>query len=190
MGWVVFDFDKTLTNQDTLFGFYKAVHGDGIRFRIKHLGLILAAILYKSRVISNDQLKKIGVFLFLKNKSEKAINQAGEDYASKIALNEIYQQAFLKTPKDQRLINSAAFEEYLKKLFPEENVVGSQLYYKNWKVVGLSRNMYGKAKVDYMVRESYWPIDALYTDSNADAPLSKKAKCIKKVKIGVVFNAK
>jgi phosphoserine phosphatase len=187
VGWIVFDFDKTLTSHDTLFGFYKAVHGDGIRFRIKHLGLLLAAILYKSRLISNDQLKKVGVFLFLKNKSEKTINQAGQDYASKIALNEIYQQQFLKTPKDQRLIISAAFEEYLKKLFPDENVVGSKLYYKNGEVVGLSRNMYGKAKVDYLFKEGLRPIQEFYTDNNSDRPLINRSEKVWLVKNGEKF---
>ena len=41
----VFDFDKTLTNQDTLFGFYREANKGDSTFMLKRLVLIAGALL-------------------------------------------------------------------------------------------------------------------------------------------------
>jgi hypothetical protein len=54
---IVFDFDKTLTKKDTLFGFYKFVSVNNLSFKFKRLILLFFSILYKLRIIKNNQLK-------------------------------------------------------------------------------------------------------------------------------------
>ena len=67
---IVFDFDKTLTFKDTLFGFYKIVNKNSSIFLIKRLLLLIGAFLYKFKIIDNDSLKSFGIFLFLKGKDK------------------------------------------------------------------------------------------------------------------------
>ena len=173
---VVFDFDKTLTYKDTLFGFYKEADGKNILFSFKRILLIFFAILLKVRLINNDQLKKIGISLFLRGKSKNEIHHIANQYVQKIELNKIYENIFLKVPKKERLIVTASFEEYLSLLFPTENIIGSKLSYDESKILGLGRNMYNEQKKNELLRLGISSIDFLYTDSDTDKPLMDLAK--------------
>lgn len=175
MGWHVFDFDKTLTSKDSIFGFYKSVHGEKGLYFPKRILMIVAGILYKLKLISNDQLKRLGVAFFLKGKTRDEVEKAGREYAQTIRLNNIYKNHFLKTPPNDRMIISASFEAYLKYLFPGEKVYGSKLAYTDSRVSGLSLNMYGKEKrvlLDALDRE----VEKCYSDSySADIAMIEKA---------------
>ncbi len=172
---VVFDFDKTLTYQDTLAGFYKevAVHGSKNRvpFLIKRMTLLCFAILYKLKFIDNTALKKIGVALYLKGLSNDEINKHAVNYSKKIKLNTIYEVEYLKTNPDDRIVITASFSDYVKPLFPGEKVFGSELKYVDKKVAGLSVNMYRAEKVNLLINQGIQEIDAVYTDSYSDQPL-------------------
>ncbi|PKD43247.1 haloacid dehalogenase-like hydrolase [Rhodohalobacter barkolensis] len=179
---IVFDFDKTLTEKDTLFGFYRSVHKENFSFLIRrtiHLG---AAFIYKLGIINNDQLKKIGVSLFLSGMPVSKLKIMAKEYIGDIKLNQVYYHDFLNAPKQKRVIISASFEIYLKELFPEEIVVGSLLKIKKGTIVGLDRNMYGIRKRNYLMSIGINEIDCLYTDSYSDLPLMKMSKKIFLVK--------
>lgn len=167
----VFDFDKTLTDRDTLAGFYREVAGDHSGYALKRLVMLAAAVLYKLRLIDNTRLKKIGVRLFLVGKTRAAVTAAAERYARRIRLNGLYESAFLATDPAGRLILSASLEVYLSARFPGERIVGSRLRYRNERVAGLEINRYGTAKRDYLHRRGIDRIAALYTDSSDDRPL-------------------
>jgi phosphoserine phosphatase len=77
----VFDFDRTLINKDSLFGFYKLMDGENRFFRLKRYILLIAAVAYKLKLFSNTSLKKIGVYLFLKGKSKSEIDLRSAEYA-------------------------------------------------------------------------------------------------------------
>jgi phosphoserine phosphatase len=168
---VVFDFDKTLTYDDTLYGFYKEIGGNHFLFPVKRLLLFLSAIMFKLNIISNDHLKRVGVWLFLKGRSRFEIDRAASIYATKIKLNKIYQEIFLKKPCQTRLVVSASYEEYLKYIFPEDQVIGAQLNYDNNVVKGLKRNMFGSQKSEFLEAKGNPNIDEFYTDSYTDLPL-------------------
>lgn len=187
-GPVVFDFDKTLTEKDTLFGFYAFVNEDNLIFKLKRVLLLISALLYKVRMINNTQLKKIGLSLFLAGKSIELIEAKSYEYARKIELNEIYHQYFLNTPKENRLILSASYESYLKKLFPSENVIGSKLAFKNGKVFGIEINMYGIEKKRCLLKSNITLIEKLYTDSYSDQPLMDISKKTILIKDGTVVD--
>lgn len=168
---IIFDFDKTLTDNDTLFGFYKEANKDSVFFQLKRFILIGFAIASKLKLLNNLQLKKIGIYLFLKGKTQKEIEKTAKDYASIIRLNSIYSTDFLSCPKQERIIISASFEVYLKELFPGENIIGARLAYNQQKVIGIERNMFGKDKPLALQKMDIETFDCLYTDSYSDRPL-------------------
>lgn len=172
----VFDFDKTLTDYDTLFGFYRMANKNDAVFQMKRFLLLSFAIGTKLKLFSNSQLKKCGVALFLKGKSEKELENAARQYADKIELNSIYKKDFLDCPKHERIIISASYEIYLKKLFPGEKIIGSRLAYKQQKVKGVERTIFGKNKTVALGELGIDEIECLYTDSFSDRPLMDIAK--------------
>lgn len=182
-GPVVFDFDKTLTAKDTLGGFYYEASPTKFRYYVKLPFLLVAAALYKSGLISNAALKKVGVWLYLKGLSQENIDQIGRSYSRKIKLNNIYKSDFLKYSPDQVLIISASFEEYLKPLFIDYTVVGSKLRYNSEnRVNGVITNMYGEKKREWLLNQNIDHVDVFYTDSYSDQPvidLSNKVYLVK-----------
>lgn len=182
--YAVFDFDKTLTNHDTLFGFYRAANKKSYSFLMKRTLFLGVALFYKLKIINNDQLKKFGVFLFLKGKSREHIREIAKEYANQISLNNIYKNNFLKYSENQRIIISASFEDYLRFLFPNENVIASSLKYKNGIVVGIERNMFGNAKPESLIKEGINKIGVFYTDSFSDKPLMEYSIQVYLVKSG------
>ena len=164
----VFDFDKTLTSFDTIYGFYNEFNKKNLLIprTIKRLILIIASILYKIRIINNDFLKSIGVWLFLKGVDIADLEDIANQYSKKIKLNKVYKNVFLNTPKKIRVISSASFHIYLKYIFPGENIIGTKLKYYNGRVVSVISNNYGNKKANH-----FTSIDYLYTDSFSDKPL-------------------
>ena len=169
---VVFDFDKTLTYNDTLFGFYKITNKPNFSYYVKRVLLIVSAICYKLKIINNDRLKKIGISLFLKGKDKQYIDQKAKIYASSIKLNEIYKNDFLKYSNEDRIIVSASFIEYLKPLFPNDDIICSTLKYSpSDKVINLHENVYAEQKRVALENQGIVHIDILYTDSYSDKAL-------------------
>lgn len=187
---IVFDFDKTLTYRDTLFGFYKAVNQNNLIFSIKRILLLIVAILYKIKLIDNNTLKKFGVFLFLKGIDKNIIKQKSKEYSSKIKLNKIYNRDFQLYNLDDIILVSASFEDYLKPIFPNVKILSSKLEYTtNGKVKGLKINLYSSAKNKELLKNGIDHIDILYTDSYSDKPLmeiSDKVFIIKEGKKSLV----
>jgi len=171
-GPVVFDFDKTLTEKDTLVGFYYEVSNSKLRYYTKLPFLWIAAVLYKVGIISNDLLKKVGVWLFLNGISRDKIDKAGHNYSSRIKLNDIYRNEFLNYTPKEVLIISASFEDYLKPIFTNYTVVGSKLRYNSEsKVNGVLTNMYGERKKEWLLNKKIDHVEEFYTDSLADQPV-------------------
>ena len=81
----VFDFDKTLTTFDTIYGFYNELNKKNLLIprTIKRLILLIASILYKIRIINNDFLKSIGVWLFLKGVDLAVLEDIANQYSNK-----------------------------------------------------------------------------------------------------------
>lgn len=188
---VIFDFDKTLTEKDTLFGFYKQVDGNNKLFTLKRIILLLFAFSFKLNIISNDMLKKIGVFMFLKGKTKREITMASIDYAKSIPLNNIYEKHYLSFLPQERMIVSASFEEYLQHIFPNEIIIGSKLSFDSNKVSGIEINLYGYKKKHKLAQMGINSIQLFYTDSYADKPLmeiSKKVLLVERKSITILKN--
>jgi phosphoserine phosphatase len=179
----VFDFDKTLTDNDTLFGFYKSVAGNDHGFFVKRMILIAAGVLYKMGFVKNDKLKSIGIALFLRGRTRNELEIAAREYAKQIKLNDIYFNNFQNT-KGERWIISASPEIYLKLLFPDEKVAGTTFIYNEDKVKRLATNMFGMEKKLFLYEKGIKSINEFYTDSMSDKPLMKIADNVYMVRNG------
>ena len=179
---LVFDFDKTLINKDTLFGFYRFVASRGSLFSLKRFLLRVAALVYKMGILSNDDLKAFGIGLFLKGRTQEEIEKAGKQYAQTLSLNHVYSAIYKSLDSKQKIVISASFEEYLKFVFPGEQVIGSFLFYKNGRVKGLALNMYGPNKRIALKEKGILTIEQFFTDSYADRPLMEISSLVYLVK--------
>jgi phosphoserine phosphatase len=170
---IVYDFDKTLTDRDTLFGFYKFQAFKSVFYYCKILIYFACMLLAKIKLISNDRLKNIGIQLFLKNLSDEEFKSKCENYKHAIAYNFLYENTNFSKLENTYII-SASFEDYIKPIFPKHiQVVGSKL---NPIQCTLSFNCYGQNKVAALAKFDIREIDIFYTDSISDLPLVKMAK--------------
>lgn len=175
----LFDFDKTLTFKDTLFGFYEICNDGKISFFKKAI-YFTASLLNYTNLISNTTFKKIGVKLFLVGKNKSEIESYSTQYSKNILLNEVYFNEFKKCKN--KIIITASFENYVKKIFDNDDSViiyGSTLIYdQNLKVLGLKNNLYGFNKKKYLINEGYKCFNSFYTDSMSDKYLFSMSKNI------------
>ncbi|MDH3378185.1 MAG: haloacid dehalogenase-like hydrolase [Gammaproteobacteria bacterium] len=166
----VFDFDKTLTDRDTLFGFYRTAAGGDPLFGLKRVLLIAAGVLYKTGLVNNRTLKHVGIYLFLKGKTRDELEIAARRYCEQIELNDIYLNHYQKI-NGQKWIVSASPEIYLRHLFPGDQVAGTTFTFSGNKVMGLETNMFGQEKKRFLGEKGITHIHKLYTDSMADKSL-------------------
>ena len=188
---IVFDFDKTLTVKDTIFGFYRSVSGKKSTFFLKRIFFLAAAVLSKAKLISNDSLKQCGVALFLHGYTENELKAKGIEYAFGIEMNGVFEGQCRRYQGNRIIILSASFEEYLKPLFPEYWVAGTQIRYdENGVACGIRRNLFGVEKRNWLAEQGIEEISVLYTDSFSDKPLMDIARrvyivegsCVKQVR--------
>ena len=177
---VVFDFDKTLTCKDTLFGFYRVCSRKDIAKLVKFLIYAILMVAHKLKFVSNENLKWMGVIVFLRGKSREHITKCANEYSNRIRLSPVYHTE-VKRYSNPYII-SASFVDYLIPLFPAATVFGSEIEFDDNKVKSLKKNCYGKDKPQVLEEIGIDHIDILYTDSISDLPLAKISKKIKLVK--------
>ena len=189
---IIFDFDKTLTDYDTLLGFYRSASNSKGIFAFKKLIFSLFSLCYKLKIINNDVLKSIGIIFFLYGKQKKEILKIAKEYSKNIKLNKLYYNNFMDSINSNKvLVVSASFEEYLIHLFPQDILIASQIKYSsNGRVVGLERNIYGEKKKIALAKNNIKNIDILYTDNLSDKPLMEISKTIYLIKNGEIFLVK
>ena len=171
---IVFDFDKTLTEKDTLRGFYYTVGKNHKKFFLcRKLLYSIIVLLCAIGIINNTHLKKYGVLIFLNKISKENLLKAAKDYSSQIKRKEKIEKIFYKQSKSNVLICSASFKEYIQYCYPEHTIIASELYYKNGACEGLKVNLYGNKKKEVLMQLGISKIDELYTDSYSDLPLMK-----------------
>ena len=184
----VFDFDKTLTVKDTLFGFFLYVSkGMLLRWPFVFVYMMLM-VLTKINIIDNRKLKVIGVRLFLQGKKTSQIEILGQEYSKLIDYNYLIKQA--QNTQGKVILITASFDVYTKHVLPGATVIASTLISVNGRISGLDFNCYGENKVNALNRVGVSSIDIFYTDSAADLPLVKISnKTILVTKTGTVeFN--
>ncbi len=179
MNVIVFDFDKTLTRNDTLYGFFSSCEENRLLKIFKSVLFFISAFLCKIKFISNTSLKKFGIFLYLRNLGEENLNLISRRYAKKIHFNDLYNRNQFITGKNKYFVVSASFSCYLKYCFPTTvTIVASELKIENGKILGLNKNCYSTHKVSMLNDLGVYHIDHLYTDSYSDYPMAMIANKI------------
>ena len=179
MNIVVFDFDKTLTYNDTWNDFLIFCGHEKFFFRIKYLLYLVFCVARKFKIITNLKLKKIGIYIFLKGLEIKTIEKYAQEFASKLITNKIHKAFFIDSnEKNRKIIISASLSIYLKYLFPKNEIIASELSLKNNQVAGLKTHVFGKIKKESLIELEILRIDKLFTDSISDLPIAEMADII------------
>jgi phosphatidylglycerophosphatase C len=175
---IVFDFDKTLTKKDTLFGFFLFAANKNLCCYLKIIYYCFLMLLAKIDLIKNERLKSKGIRLFLSPLSKEQLKFKFENYHNTIVFNSLYSN--LDFAEDANyFVLSASFQDYIRPIFPDFiNVIGSTIKYKDDVAQGLLFNCYKEGKVRLLKAQDIQEIDTLYTDSFSDFELAKMAKQI------------
>jgi phosphoserine phosphatase len=137
-------------------------------------------ISHKAKLISNDNLKRAGVALFLRGKSKEFLTKRGEEYSETVELNKVYYNEFLKYRNPY--VVSASFYEYLSPLLPNSNLICSKMQYTNDRASGLKINCHGKTKYQALRALRIEHVNKLYTDSISDLALAQVSEEINLVR--------
>lgn len=152
----VFDFDGTLTRQDTLLPFLQQVVG---RWRFYWGLFVMSPILigYALKLIPNWWAKEALLIHFLAGKQENDLNQIAQDFADHtipmlLCPKAINRLRWHQEQGHQTILLSASLEIYLlpwAKNMGFEQVLGTKLVIQDSCYTGcfLSQNCYGKEKV-------------------------------------------
>lgn len=180
---IVFDFDKTLTYRDTLFGFYISISEKDYKFPLKICFYFFLMFLFKIQIISNDYLKKQGFKIFIKNKELTSLENKAKLYANSIKFNNLFNSFDFKNIDHKIIVISASYEIYLKYIFNENiEVIGSKFKIVNGLASEFDFNCYSNFKSKILKYHGYEKIDVLYTDSFSDFSLAKLSHSINIVK--------
>lgn len=134
-------------------------------------------VAHKLRIITNDNLKRAGVRIFLRGKSSNYLTECGTQYARTIMLNKLYHTEFKK--HDKPYVVSGSFIHYLAPLLPSAKVLCSEIAFdQDSRVRSLKFNCYGQAKPKALQTCGISAVDVLYTDNISDLPLAKISRKI------------
>jgi phosphoserine phosphatase len=176
---IVFDFDKTLTYEDTTLSFF--CHGLNTipRVFISSQYYVLA-FLVKMHFIEVLTLKSILLKWRFKNIEKNQWEKHCKDFAATIKTNLLYAQTDWTAIK--LLIISAGFKDVLQHLFPHSvDVFASTVKCENGKWL-IEDHLYRSRKREVLIENGIQEIDEFYTDSWHDRSVMEMAKKIYWVK--------
>lgn len=163
---VVFDFDGTLTNYDSLARFFT----EQIK-RQKRYGLyvVLFALKVSSKLkITSIAFEKMTMLKLLFGCNMVKMQTAFVDYAEHIQLNELGNLPNRKQVEGARvIILSASPSEYIKQVYPRCEVVGLE-YVLTRESLTVTRHPYGEEKKRILIDMGLEQIDEFYYDSKSD----------------------
>ena len=187
---IVFDFDKTLSYSDTLFGFFSSAGKKNVAYPFKIIIYFFSMVLTKFKLLSNNELKETGISLFLKGMNKSQLQYVALEYSKKIKMNSLYKE-FDFLSKETIYVVSASFTDYLKPLFPSSiNILGSDFLFEDGKIIGLKTNCYKSKKAEILFKKGVKLIDITYTDSYDDFPLACLSKKINIVNGDNIYHCK
>ena len=187
---IVFDFDKTLTKKDTLFGFFLFAANKNFYFYFKVIYYYILMGLAKLHCIKNEKLKTKGIQLFLSPLTRERLDFKFKNYHKTIRYNSLYSNLDFNADA-KYFVLSASFQDYIRPIFPNfVNVFGSTIKYKNDSAKGILFNCYKEQKAQLLKKQNIQEIALLYTDSFSDFELAKMAKNIIIVNDNRLINCK
>jgi phosphoserine phosphatase len=182
----VFDFDRTLTNYDTMTAFLLfCIKKKPIKWLLFPFYISLK-IVAKFGIISIKREKEISLFILAPNEINK-FKEYCLMFTQTIKFNQIKDCFDNEINSGNRVIVlSASPEIYLKMLFPNIEVIGTTFSVKNNKIVSIDRHPYGKEKLIALIEIGINQFESFYYDSKSDEvllPICKKPFLIKEGRI-------
>lgn len=180
---VVFDFDGTLTNYDSLARFFFVQ----IKIQKRYaLYILLFALKVSSKLkITSVAFEKMTMLKALFGSDMVKMQTAFADYAKHIELNELGCLPNIKKEEGARvIILSASPSEYIKFVYPMCEVVGLEYSFAN-KSIRVTCHPYGKEKKRILLDMGIERIDEFYYDSKSDEsvlPIAVKGYKVKQGK--------
>ena len=163
---VVFDFDGTLTNYDTLVKFFI----EQIKMQKRYgLYVVLFALKVSSKLkMTSIAFEKMTMLRLLFGYNMVKMRSAFIDYAKRIQLNELGNLPNRKQLEGDRvIILSASPSEYIKQVYPKCEVVGLE-YVLTRESLTVTRHPYGEEKKRILIDMGLEQIDEFYYDSKSD----------------------
>ena len=176
----VYDFDKTLTYNDTsmMFLFYCC---NLLKMKNLRKSLIfLFAVLHKLTFITNTRFKELAFGLVFNGKNKYEINDISRSF---FEINDnIFNKLgnFISSDKAKhQYVVTASPECYVRRYFKDLTVIGTLFSFDlNDIYYGIKRNCYGVEKVRAINEYGILEIDEFYTDSLSDKPMMDISKRI------------
>lgn len=184
---IVFDFDRTLTNYDTLTTFFLfCIKKKPIKLILLPVYLLFK-ILAKLKILSIKKEKELSFFI-LAPKDNSGFMEYCFLFSKSLKLNKIKSIFDNEINLGNRvIILSASPEQYLKHIFPFVEVIGTTFNLKNSKIVSIDRHPYGKAKLLALHEIGVFEFDSFYYDSKSDEELLPICKDSFLIKNGIII---
>lgn len=184
---IVFDFDKTLSYEDSLVEIFK---GEMKVFVLPFYFLI--RVMAKCHLLSRTFEKEFMLKTVFQNK-EEAFIEACHCYAGRVSLNPIYKLFLDKTKTNSRVIVLSAsaqyFLDYLLKDVKGIEIIGTTFKISNGIIKGIDRHPSGKNKKKIIDQMGITSISECYYDSKSDECLLPISESYFKVHNGVIIKS-
>jgi phosphoserine phosphatase len=168
---VLFDFDKTLTYNDTLIDFFTFVSNRKNLYLRGKVAYVLKVISWLG-LMNNTKLKTLLTRLYLRKVLYSEVVEKSRRFAETIVFNKVYYDCFHTYKDEQYIVVSASFQEFLQFIIPSKNLLASSLAYNDEGIVtGVRENYYGADKVKGLRSMGIINADIFYTDSYSDKPV-------------------
>ena len=187
MTLAIFDFDGTITREDSFVQFILFTHGAGKTF-FGTIALSPWIILYLFKQLPNGKLKEYTLTCFYHGMEEKAFKKVSIDFAQEVLPRMIRPSALTKIrwhkQQGHRVVVVSASPEYYLEPWCQANgldLIATKLQSENGKITGLidGKNCHGEEKVRRL-KEKYnlgdFEYICAYGDSKGDKALQQIAR--------------
>jgi hypothetical protein len=186
---IVFDFDKTLTNKDTILLFFIFCCRKNPWLYFATPILFFNKILSKIKWISIQKEKEIGMCIFCPSNMDD-FKETCINYSKTIKLNNIVNQLNKEySLQNNVIIASASFQYYIQPLFPHIPVIGTLVNTSdNGKIKNISQHPFQAEKWKTLSDYGINYIDEFYTDGHNDNIICDHAKIVHWICNGKITN--
>lgn len=173
-----FDFDKTLTLEDSTLPFLLFETSGWERLK-RRLHYYSTAVLVKLKLWSTAQHKQHWLVCYFKGWSEVSWQTRCKAFARALPMHPLYHQTDWHRSDRLYLILTASPQEWVRPLFPAHVLVfGSEISFRGAGLQGLANELSGAAKLAPLHALGIEQLAAFYTDHRSDRPLAALAQAL------------
>lgn len=177
-----FDFDKTLTLEDSTLPFL-LFGTTGWKRLTRRCFYYSTAVLVKLGLWTTAQHKQCWLSFYFRAWSKPSWQKRCSAFASTLAMHPLYKEIDWKRADRTYVILSASPVDWVRPFFPAEVFVfGSEVLFGPSGLEGISQELAGAAKLGPLQGMGIQKLEAFYTDHASDRPLAALAKQLYVVK--------